>query len=69
MVEIRVNEKSRKIYHYLSDYLSKSFHLSMELGYLGKLTMKLIFNPKFSEKISLTLEFRIYSRHLPALDT
>ena len=33
-VEIRVNEKFRMIYPDLSDYLSKSFHLSMELGYV-----------------------------------
>ena len=55
-VEIRVNEKFRMIYPDLSDYLSKSFHLSMELGYLEKLAMKLIFNPILSEKISLPSE-------------
>ena len=56
MVEICVNEKFRMIYPDLSDYLSKSFHLSMEQGYLENLTMKLISNPILSEKISLTLE-------------
>ena len=48
--------KNLEIYPDLSDYLCKSFHLSMELGYFEKLAMKLIFNPILSEKISLTLE-------------
>ena len=32
VVEIRVNEKFRLFFSDLYDYLSKSFHLSMELG-------------------------------------